>query len=295
MARVLAHNGGVTEKVFFDFEREYSSLKSQASAIAGKMRALKKRATDDGLDVEEFEYQRKRRDRPIEERRKAYENGRLYLKFWKDPLGAQLAEIAEVKGDVGLTDEEREKRWEDEGYIVGARGGDRKECPHPDPNSLGYRVWSMGYDKGQAAIAPKKGGKAPAAVADGPAASTDTTTGKLTGGVADKAGAPGPEKDKPKDEPEVAAAKARGGKKGKAGVTYWHNAELRKVYQITTADADPEGAVNITKPEFEKLQAEYAKAEEDDWNSIAKPGTMAEPPAEKEDEDEDPPPSSAIN
>lgn len=293
MSRVLGDNGGVSEAVFFAYDRERSSLRAQAAAINGKVRALNKRAEEDGLDVQEYEYQRKRRDRPLEERRKSYEAGRLYLKFWKDPLGAQLAEIAEVKDEIGLTDDERLKKWEDEGYVVGMRGGNRTENPHPDPNSLGARTWSAGYDKGQAKLAPKKAGKAPAAVADGPAvASTDTTGGKLTGGVA-KEGKPGP-----KDEPEVAAAKARGGKGRTKGVTYWHNAELRKVYEITTADPDPEGAVSITKPEFERLKAEYAKAEEDDWNSTGsetKPGTMAEPPAEKEDADEDEDPPASVN
>ncbi len=279
MAKVHGDNGGVSEKVFFDFDREYSSLKSQASAIAGKMRALKKRGEEDGLDVQEYEYHRKRRMRPLEERRKAYENGRLYLKFWKDPLGAAMNAIDDIKDEVGLSDEERQKKWEDEGYVVGISGGNRDQCPHPDPNSLGARFWMAGYDKGQAKNAPKKKAPSPEPVEDGPRGAT----------AAEVKAKSSKAKVEPKHEPEVQEAKSRKGKM--KGVTYWHNAELKKVYEIdATADAPPEGATNITKPEYERLKAEYATAEQSDWDDNAPPAgdeDVAHDELDKDDGDED--------
>ena len=273
--RVLAdHNGGVTEKVFFDFHREYESLKAQASSIAGKMRALKKRGTDDGIDIEEYEYQRKRRNRPIAERQRAYENGRLYLRFWKDPLGAKMTEIKEFSDEVGLTDEERQKKWEDEGYVAGAAGKNRDVCPHEDPNSLGARFWMAGYDKGQAMLGSK--------IKKGPVKPEEKPAEK----PAPAAAASSKEPIVPKVEPEVEAAgkRRRGG-----GVTYWHNEALQKVYEINISDATPEGAVSVTRKEYDRLKAEYDKKADDDWETAGKAAAETLPAEEEEVDDEAPP------
>lgn len=277
--KVLADNGGVTEKVFFDFDRAYNEAKSKMASAAAHLKTVKKRGEDDGIDIQEYEYQRKRRNRPIEERRKSYENGRLYLKYWKDPIGAQLSEIKEVKDEVGLSEEERFKKWEDEGYVAGISGKNRDTCPHDDPNSLGARHWMKGYDEGQAKLGKGFKQKAP----DAPAP--------------EKAKEPvqQPEKAKPKDEPEVAAAKAKRGK-SQTGVTYWHNAEIKKVYAVPQSDAEPAGAVSITKAEYDKLAAEYAKAEEDEWDREAAQQAAAKAEDGDNDEDEDEaPPAPTLN
>lgn len=294
-SRVLAdHNGGVSEKVFFDFDKEYSQLKSQASTIAGKMRALKKRGEEDGLDVQEYEYQRKRRMRPLEERRKAYENGRLYLKFWKDPLGAKLTPIEEFSDEVGLTEEQRQQKWEDEGYVAGREGKNRDACPHPDPNSLGARYWMAGYDRGQAANA--------AGIKKKPdEAATDAPKKRGRPSKAEKEAAAAAEKEAERLAAEKAAKTVIAG--GEVRVTYWHDVKGGRVLEINDGSMPPKGAENLTKPEFLKLQSEYKKKEEDDWNSKA--STAANPDqvdGDEDDEDEAPPasgdeapPASATN
>jgi len=263
---------GISEDVFFHHDRIFTDLKKQQSSIAGKMKAAKKSAEDDGLNYEDYKWALRQRALSVEQQRISHNNRYAYLRFYKMPVSEQMAPIAELKDAVGLTDDERQKKWEDEGYVAGVTGMNRDTCQHDDPNSIAAKFWMAGYDRGQA---------------------------KLGKGFKKKPADPAPEKEPaatskpeekivPKPEPEVATAKAK--RSAKKGVTYWHNAEIGKVYEVDVAGAAPEGSVSITRPEYEKLAAEYKTKEEDDWNAVAsKDPAPAEVDADADDEGDGPP------
>lgn len=269
MPRVLNEGSivGISEDTFFHHDRIFRELKKQQSALANSVKAAKKAALDDGLDYEDYKWVNRQQAKTVEQQRISHNNRTAYLRFFKMPQGAQLAPIAEIKDEIGLTEEERKAKWEDEGYVAGVTGQNRDQCPHEDPNSLGARTWMAGYDRGQA---------------------------KLGRGIKKKPPEPAPaappaeEKIVPKQEPQVAAAKR--GSKAKKGVTYWHNAEIGKVYEVDVSQANPEGAVSITREEHDRLAAEYKAKEEADWDVVAKKeGADADAPADGDDDGGEPP------
>lgn len=248
--KVLNSNGtDPTRDVVLGYIRDIDELNRQASSIQGKKTALFKRAADDGVTKKALMAVMKERNDLANNRDKYERTLNLYRKYLGFPEVANLPPRPEFHDEVDLSEEDRQKKWEEDGYVAGKLGKNRDVCPHEDPNSMGARYWMAGYDRGQKENAPKK--KKPEPV---------VATG-ATGATA----APGPEGAAvgPQDEPEVKAAKA----KRKNGVTYWHNPETKKVYELTIADATPEGAKPITRTEYDKLKAEYDKAEEDEWSA----------------------------
>ena len=278
-----AGNGGVTETVFFDALRELDEIDKQMNMLKAKKRVAWKRAEDSGLVKKDLETVMKDRLIPISERIKSHNNRTLYQRFLKVPGAEDIPILDEKKADgLGLSEEEWQARWENDGFIAGRTGRNRDTCPHEDPNSLGARFWMAGYDRGQAENA----------------AGIKATKKKIKEEDEAKAKAaaeepPPPEaKIKPKPEPEVQQAGAR----RKGGVTYWHNAELKKVYEITSADADPVGATNITKPEYTKLKAEYEAAEKAEWEAAEAKVKEGEPSKLDDFGDDEPPaPGTKLN
>lgn len=277
MSRVLnaGHNGGVTENTFFHHLKVMDDLDRQKASLMSKIKNAKKQAKDDGINMKVFDAVRTMRAVSQEELARELDITFAFMKYLKMPVAQQLApiDISLVDESIAdLSDEERAAKWENDGFIAGRSGTNKSDCPHQDPNSPAAKSWVEGWERGQAENA--KG------IKEGPKkTSSDADSGKLDGGV------------KPKHEPEVEEAgkkKASGGRT--KGTTYWHDAEKRKVYEVTSADPDPEGATSITKKEFEKLKAEYAKADEDDWDNAAK--AAAEAGSDKADDDfgdDDPP------
>lgn len=269
-SKVLAagDNGGVTEGTFFHHVRAIEDIKKQQSGLSGKMRQAKAKAKDDGIDIQDLEWALKQRAQSAEQQRKSHNNRVAYLKFMKMPIAEHLGAITEeISDEIGMSEEDRQKKWENDGYVAARQGDGRDKNPHDDPNSLGARYWFTGWERGQAENA--KGIKKK---------------------PADKPAAPAAEKAKPQHEPEVQAAS---GRKAKAkGVSYWHNAETKKVYEVDSSQANPEGAVAIKREEYETLKAQYDKELEDDWNAKADAG---EGEGEEAPEDPPAPPGMSIN
>lgn len=209
MSKVLEEtNGYVSESTFFGHDREWDGLKSQMSGLAGKMRALRKRMKDDGIDIEDFVYQKKKRAKSVSDQTASYERQRLYGQYWKMPVAVAQAELGTVADETGLTDEQRQKKWQDDGYVVGISGKGMDQNPH-DPNSVAGRFWIEGWREGQKKLGEGiKQKKADAAKpkADGGATVTNITDGKRGRGRPKKGSLPTPPSgDDDKKQPEAAA------------------------------------------------------------------------------------------
>lgn len=222
---------------------------------------------------------------PISERIKSHNNRTLYQRFLKVPGAEDIPILDEKKADgLGLSEEEWQARWENDGFIAGRTGRNRDTCPHEDPNSLGARFWMAGYDRGQAENA--------AGIKATKKKIKDEEQAKAT--VAAETPPAPSEKITPQHEPEV--QKAAGRRKG--GVTYWHDPVLKKVHEVTIADVEPAGSVNITKPEYIKLKAEYEAAEKAEWEAAAKVKEDDGPkqqPLDDFGDDEPPAPGTKLN
>lgn len=266
------HNGGVSESTFFHHMRQKNDLDSRKAKLAGDTKNWKKQAKDDGIDLGDLEHALKIGKLSIEEQIASHNRRVAYLRFMKRPIGEQISFIDEtVPDETGLTDEQREKKWTDIGFVAGAEGKNMADVMSGhDPNSETGRWITAGWEKGQADISKgiKKG---PAKQDKADEKANDVDAGKT----------------KPKHEPEVEEAKKRGRPKKTDGVSYYHNPETRKVFEIKVSDAVPEGAVSITKPEYEKLAAEYAAAEKAEWEEAQKAKAADEPPSSGDE-----PPSS---
>jgi ribosome modulation factor len=265
MARVLNgdNGGGISSDVFWHHVRAFEDLERQMNSIKGKIGAQKKLAIDDGLILKDLDKVKKERAMTVDDQIASFNRQNAYRRFFKMPVAAFIPVLADVKDETGLTDEERQQKWEDEGYVAGKLGLNRDTCPHDDPNSLGARYWMAGYDKGQGELAKGFKQKKPDPK---PAESPETKT-------------------KPKDEPEVAAAKARGGRKpkeaapippvdpvsktGTVGITYWHDIKGHRVIENKDGSPPVKGWENITRPEFDKLFQQYKAEADAEWETQA--------------------------
>lgn len=257
-------NGGVSEAVFFQHLRNVDDVAKQKMALVAREKAVWKAATDDGISKDDLKVVMKDRAQTVDQRIASFNRRNSYRRFLKMPEALNLPVLEDMKDEIGLTEEARHKKWEDEGYVAGKSGKNRDVCPHTDPNSIGARIWMGGYDKGQAAIAPKK--KPPEQQALLPAAV-------------------------PNGEDAAAAPKKRG---RPAGVSYWHHAEQKAVFAVTIADKPaPEGSVNVTKPEYEKLKAEYEAALQAEWDANDAAAKAAAAETDDFDDKADPPAPSA--
>lgn len=273
MPRVIGDNGGVSEAVWWKHYQVFEGLAKEKSNHANKVKKANKACKDDGIDPADFKDINQVRAQALAEYIDKHNRLVRMMHFVKHPAAPYMQEIDPTLSDeTGLTDEQRQEKWENIGYVAGRSAADRVETMKGhDPNSDTGRWILAGYERGQAENAKgiKKGpDKAPKAEEPAP--------------VADA-------KVNPKPEPEVVAAGAKKAAGKKAGVTYWHNAELKKVYEVTTADPDPEGAKPITKKEYEKLATEYAEAEKQNWEESA-PAAEGEKPATGDDDGFDTPP-----
>ncbi len=270
MTKVIGDNGGVSEAVWWKHYQVFEGLAKEKSNHANKVKKANKACKDDGIDPNDFKDINQVRAQAMAEFIDKHNRMVRMMRFVRHPAAPYMTEIDPTLSDeTGLTDEQRQTKWENIGYVAGRAAADRVETMKGhDPNSDTGRWILAGYDRGQAenAAGIKKGTAAPKAAETKPEQ---------------------PPADGPKDEPEVVAAKARG---KKSGVVYWHNAELRKVYeQKLPVDPDPEGAKPITKKEYDKLSVEYAAADKADWESSAPTDPASKPAGEVDDGFDTPP------
>lgn len=205
-------NGGVTEKVFFDVERELDSLERQSASLRAKRGALKKRATDDGIDWDDFIWSRKQRAKPAAEQLRSEQRRLAYRKFLRLSVADVMTVGTEIVDETGLTDEQRHKKWSDEGYVIGISGKSMDLNPH-DPNSIAGRMWIEGWREGQAKLGEKikKKNEAEAAAASGKTPSEKSAAGvaALKEGAGSATVTPITEgkrgRGRPKKQPEEAA------------------------------------------------------------------------------------------
>lgn len=252
MSRILnagANGGGPSEGVFFKHWNARRDLNSQKMALAAKLKKAKKAAEDDGVDWGDLDAIGKIHNAGSTaalEFAKKQNARKLFLSYLKNPTADLMQFIDEstiASDEAFLSDEERQAKWRGIGEVAGKEGKSLDVVLEGhDPNSDTGRFIREGWEAGQAELA--KGIKKKKA---------DQTEDKPA---------------KPVDEPEVIDVKARK-KKSTGGVSYWHNPETKKLYEVTVSDATPEGAVAITRAEYNKLKDEYAAAESDDWESSA--------------------------
>lgn len=263
MSRVLtesegSNGNGPSEATVFKHWKAMKTLASRLSALGADKKKAKAAAEDDGVLWADLEAIDKMGNMALTEQIQKHNRQLRMRKILRDPMAQHLHFIDETLSDeTGLTDEQRQKKWNDIGFVasIGGSGLDVAMEGH-DPNADTGRWIREGWEAGQAQNAKGIKEKPKPAPAAAPAA--------------EKAPA-AEDKIVPKDEPEVVAAKRRG-RPPKAGAVYWHNAELKKVYEVTSADKDPdEGAVKVTKAVYDELLETYSKKEDDDWEQSAPP------------------------
>lgn len=265
MTKVIGegHNGGVSEAVWWKHYQAFEAHAKKKANLDNDKKKIIKAAKDDGIDPEDFKDINKVRAQAFNDFIDKHNRMVRMMQFVRHPAAPFMQMIdPSLSDETGLTDEQRQEKWENIGYVAG-RSSSVRDLPAVmeghDPNSDTGRWITAGYERGQAENA--KGIKAPKKAPE------PATEQKPVDQTQQQADAAQQQVDSgPKDEPEVAAAKARG-KRG--GVTYWHNEELKKVYEVGVSDADPEGAKPITKKEFVALGEKYAAEEKQNWEDSA--------------------------
>jgi ribosome modulation factor len=149
--RVLESNDngdGPTEEVFTRILNEHIRLEKEASSVRSKQKALKKKAEDDGIDMTDLKAALKLVSADPREVIAQRNRELQYARWLKAPVGEQLHMLEMPPDQSKMSDEQREQKWEDEGWQAGLMGRDRDTCPHA-PESLGFQAWMRGYDAGQ--------------------------------------------------------------------------------------------------------------------------------------------------
>lgn len=277
MPRVLnaGDNGDISEKVFFDTIRELEDLAKRKAKLASDEKAVWKQAKDDGLDKDDLKTVMRRRALSTSEQVASHNRQTLYMRYLKLPIAEKIETIDEKFSDeTGLTDEQRQTKWENVGYVAGMEGkGLDVAMEGHDPNGMTGRYIREGWEKGQKELGSKIKRKAPEPAKASPAPETATPEP-----VAETA-----QNETPPAPSDISEAPKRRGRPPKGGLTYWHKPDTRQVFEVSVADAQPAGAESITRKEFEKLSAEYASAEESEWASSAP--VVDTPPAPEADDD----------
>lgn len=249
-----SNGNGPSERVILNHYRTMKDLESQKNSISAKISKHKAQCKEDGVDYADLKFADGLRALAIEELAAREARRHFFVKCIVPSAVALFPPIDAAQfSEVNQTEEQRQEKWITHGYVAGGVDGKSLDVAMEghDPNGETGRWILEGWQKGQAENA--------AGIKQKPAEnSSDAETGTLTGG-----------KITPKDEPEVAEAKAKRGRPKKSGILYWHNAETKKVYRTTSADAEPEGAVQITEEEADRLQKQY----DDDWDNSAPPTT----------------------
>ncbi|MGO4337820.1 GapR family DNA-binding domain-containing protein [Labrys sp. KB_33_2] len=139
----------VPEPIFLGFVSKLQSLTSEKDSIVGKIRALKKSAKADGIDLKAAEKALKIAALMDEEARAEHNTTLAYMKFLRLPIGSQLSFLDGNDDDISeMSEKQRQTKWFDDGWACSARGGNRVDCPH-DPTSDAGQAWQDGYQANQ--------------------------------------------------------------------------------------------------------------------------------------------------
>lgn len=241
------HNGGVTPNTYYHHLKQWEGFKARQDKLKGEVSAWQKTAIDDGIDIVDMKAAIKRKGLSDAEQIASFNRQMFYLQCMNVPLANLVAPIDESAiGDAGMTDEQRRKRWEDEGYLSGKTGkGLDVAMGNHDPNSIAGRFIREGWDRGQKENAAGIKKKEPAA---------------------DKKAA-APKADAPKAD---AKAASKPGKAAAVKVSYWHNPDEKAVQEVKDGSLPEKPWVSVPRGEFDTLKAEYEKQAEADFEA-AKP------------------------
>lgn len=258
MDRVLS-NGDVSEFVFFGILRDYEDLNKRKAKLASDEKTLRKRAKDDGVNLNDLKQVLRERALTVDEQVQAHNRRLAYRRFLKMPASAQMTFIDESLSDeTGLTPEQREQKWQDIGFVAGREGKSLTDVMQGvDPNSEIGRWITTGWEAGQEENAKgiKQKARAPRVLEDKKPAEAN--------------GDPAPaEADAPSN-----VTPARRGRPPKDGLVYYHDEFDKKLYVLKKGETPPQGAVNITRAQHAELEAKYAaeppKPEDDSFDSPA--------------------------
>lgn len=149
MPRILPdHNGGVSENTFYHHDRIIESINSQMASLRSKLGTAKKAMSDDGLDWDDYKYAKKQRARTLADQIASHNRRLSYMKFLKMPIADKLPNVDAFSDETDLTDEQRQEKWENEGYVAAREGKGMDSNPH-DPNSISGRFYNEGWRRGQ--------------------------------------------------------------------------------------------------------------------------------------------------
>lgn len=145
--RVLKdHNGGMTQQTLLRHVGAIRKLTEDKDKAVAKIRAARKQAKDDGVDLKMLDRvmaeQAMTSDELIEHHNKLV----AYRRFMSMPIGTQMSFLDAVEGE--LTPERIKAEAKSEGEQAGLRGEGVDKNPH-DPNSDAGRAWLDGQEIGQ--------------------------------------------------------------------------------------------------------------------------------------------------
>lgn len=195
--RILnGHNGDVSKNTILSHYTAIRDLEKKKKEIASKITAQKKAAADDGVDVKDL--MKVGKELLITEAEQIERENRMI--WYRRCLGVTIGEKQQFVEDTPLrmedmTEEERRAYWRDEGLKAGRAGNNRDTCPHQLESEAAI-LWMEGYDEGQAANAPKKGGK----VVDISSAKKNEAQEALNEGAKKRSGRGRPKKVKPEEQ-----------------------------------------------------------------------------------------------
>ena len=148
----VANYTNVPEPIFLGFVGKLKKLEAEKDSIVGKIRALKKQAKADGVDLKAADTALKIAALLDDEARSQHNTALAYMKFMRLPIGSQMSFLDGIEDDISeMSEKQRRSKWFDDGWACSARGGDRIDCPH-DPTGDAGQAWMDGYQENQVKI-----------------------------------------------------------------------------------------------------------------------------------------------
>lgn len=152
MAILHDYSGGITETAVIASHREIITHKESMKTAQGQLREARKRAIESGMDPKAYDLAVKLAKMDEVDAASLLNKAYFYVKAMRAPIGAQLNFIDLVTDNANLSDEERAKRWYDEGYAAGINGKGQDTCRH-GMNLPGGQAWLSGWQDAQAELA----------------------------------------------------------------------------------------------------------------------------------------------
>jgi ribosome modulation factor len=148
------YSGGVTKTAIISSHREIIEHKEKMKSAQGKLREARKRAEESGIDGKAYDLAMSLMKLDPTEAVTRLNRAYYILKQLQAPVGSQLTFVDMVTDNSMMSDDERAKRWYQDGFHAGANGKWRNECPHMIP-SPAYDAWDSGWNDAQKELAGK--------------------------------------------------------------------------------------------------------------------------------------------